>query len=197
MKNILFDSSAHLGQFCLNNERVRIGCKNMQASLVGANSFNTCGAWTDLENGRVDRTIWNIDERLQNAYYPFLDRLFTIASVDQSQISAEVESIAHELRSKLPTLSVYSRFNKATSIVLRCSNIYTLFAEMFDRSVQEYLKSNHGIQVKYPHAEKELAYSDPRLEAFYQSAITQLRTGGVDLLSAIADERSVLKQLSS
>lgn len=188
MERILFDASTHLGQFCLDNEPVRIGCKNMHIDFMeGCQS----GAWTDLENGRVDRTIWNLPAALQNAYYPFMDQFFSAAPVDQPTMNMDIEDMAQKLRVQFPYLSLYSRYGVAMAIVQNRAEIHTLFDEMFKSDLRDGLVEQHEIKIIYPSASHEKTYSDVELEKAYENAVATFRAAQVDILSCLADRRQI------
>lgn len=191
MERILFDSSSHLGQFCLDNERVRIGCKNMQVSLVNQGIMAKNGAWTDFENGRVDRTIWNLPRQVQEAYYPFMDSYFSMARVDQVQTDNDAENKAHDLRRMFPDLSFYSRINLATAVSQNRHYLYSLFCEMVQSKRQEKIQKYCEISIIFPADEREEKYEDPELELFYQTALSTFKKNNRDMIKSLVDNRKI------
>jgi RsiW-degrading membrane proteinase PrsW (M82 family) len=104
MKKILFDCSSHLGQFSTSDEDVRKGCKNMQAGISLREEDDCVGTWTDLENGRTDRTVWNLPEDVQAHYYPIMDRFYSIMNVRQEPLAEAEEDLAIQLKRELPAV---------------------------------------------------------------------------------------------
>lgn len=188
MPGLLFDNSAYLGQFCLDDESIRMGCKNVQVGLM-----SQAGSWIDLENGRADKTIWSIRRDLQDVFYPYMDRFFSLARVEQIQMGGDVEHMASALRQKFPALSFYSRMNLATAIAQKRDTVCTLFEEMFDPHFQESMLREHGIKILNPSANEEAAYKDAELEDLYQKTLTAMKKSRMDLLRLMADERRIYK----
>jgi hypothetical protein len=191
MKKILFDCSSHLGQFCTSDEEIRMGCKNMQASISLNEADDCVGAWTDLENGRADRSIWNLPEEVQAHYYPIMDRFYSITNVRQEPLSEEEEDIALRLRTELPGLSVYSRHTCARAIAHGITEVYTLIEELLADAVRSHMSSTHGVNITKPSAKEEIAYADDLLEQRYQSAIQAFRLLEVNVPTSLADTRRV------
>ncbi|MDA1208879.1 MAG: DUF6190 family protein [bacterium] len=191
MKNIIFDSSSHLGQFCTTNEDIRRGCKNMQASISPLGDDDCIGQWTDLENGRTDRAIWNLQTEVQDAYYPVMDRYYSITNVEQQALSMFEEDIAYRLVPYLPRLSPNSRHTCARAIVRGASEIHTLFKELLSEDVVSYMASHHNITIHKPQSKEELSYKDAILEERYQTALKTFRLFGVNPPAQLDDKRSV------
>jgi len=189
MKNILFDASSHLGQFCISDDAIRKGCKNMQASISPADSQECVGGWTDLENGRADRTIWNLPDGLQEHYYPVMDRFYSITNVQQLPLTNEEEHIAADLAKVFPSLGLYSRYTCARAITQKATEVYTLVVELLSANVADFMRTTYGIHMVLPSAEKEISYADPALEQRYQAALQAFRHFSVNPLEIIADDR--------
>lgn len=191
MNKIIFDCSSHLGQFCTDNESVRIGCKNVQASISPVDDFGTIGAWTDLENGRADRSIWNLPTEAQDDYYPVMDRFYSIMNVAQDPITNIEEDISARLRAALPELSLYSRYTCARAITMQANEIQTLVKELLDDTVLNYMQESYGITVVKPAADVEESYSDSVLEARYQTALETFKKCNINIPNALADSRDL------
>lgn len=191
MKKILFDCTSHLGQFCTSDEDVRKGCKNMQAGISLRDEDACMGTWTDLENGRTDRTVWNLPEDVQAHYYPIMDRFYTIMNVRQEPVTETEEELAMQLKRELPALSLYSRHTCARAIAQGVDEVYTLIAELLTENVSAYM-SAHGVRLMKPEAQQEMPYADEILEHRYQSAMRAFRACNLDLPAALADTRKVI-----
>lgn len=190
MEKILFDCSSHLGQFCTTDEDVRRGCKNTQASFSPRGKFSRMGMWTDLENGRTDRTVWNLPPEIQDHYYPIMDRFFSLTNVQQEPVSdREVEWVL-QLRNQFPLLSPYSRHTCAAAIMQGATDIHTLIQELLTNDVSDFMASC-GVIVTKPMAKEEMEYPDALLEQRYQSALKAFRACNLDLPYALADARKV------
>jgi hypothetical protein len=192
MNKILFDCSSHLGQFCTTDEDVRRGCKNVQAGISLAGKDECVGAWTDLENGRTDRTMWNLPHEAQDHYYPIMDRFYSIMNVQQEPLSEAEEDTAVHLRSELPSLSLYSRHTCARAIVQGIAEVYTLIEELLAEDVRSHMASVHGVSIMKPSAKEEIAYADALLEQRYQSAMQAFRLLGVNVPAVLADARKII-----
>lgn len=190
MKKILFDCSSHLGQFSTSDENVRKGCKNMQGSISFINNSECIGAWNDLENGRADRTIWNLPSHIQDYYYPIMDRFYSIMNVHQEPIRTTEEARAAQLKIELPELSLYSRFTCARAVDQKVQEVHTLVAELLTDTVKDFL-SGYGISVIKPEAAVELPYADTLLEERYQAAMEIFRANAINLPKQLADARTI------
>lgn len=191
MKRILFDCSSHLGQFCTSDEDVRKGCKNMQAGISLREEDDCVGTWTDLENGRTDRTVWNLPEDVQAHYYPIMDRFYSIMNVRQEPLAEAEEELAIQLKSELPALSLYSRHTCARAIAQSVDEVHTLIAELLAEDVAAYMFAR-GVRMVKPEAPEEIPYADEVLEQRYQSAMQAFRACNLDLPAALADTRKVI-----
>lgn len=191
MKKILFDSSTHLGQFCTSDEEVRKGCKNTHAHLSPVGEKFLIGAWTDAENGRTDRAIWNMPVQVQDDFYPYMDAFFSLINVEQVPMGVDEEDTALGLRSDVPSLSTLSRQTCARAICTGIRELHTLFQELLDERVRETLQDNWDITVRKPCDEIEFPYEDTVLEARYQTALKAFERFGINPPTALDDERMV------
>jgi len=196
MKNILFDASSHLGQFCISDEAIRKGCKNMQASISPVGADDLIGGWTDLENGRADRTVWNLPDDVQDCYYPVMDRFYSITNVCQPPLTEKEELLAMKLAEAFPLVDLYSRYTCARAITQKATEIHTLNAELLSTDVIEFMQSAHGIKMILPRAEVEMGYSDPVLEQRYQTALQAFRHAALNAPEIITDDRERILRLS-
>lgn len=191
MKKILFDCSSHLGQFCTSDEGVRKGCKNMQAGISLREKDDCIGTWTDLENGRTDRTVWNLPEDVQAHYYPIMDRFYSIMNVRQEPLTEAEEVLVMQLKNELPALSLYSRHTCARAITERVDEVHTLIAELLAEDAAAYM-SARGVRMVKPESQEEIPYADEVLEQRYQSAMQVFRSCKLDLPRQLADNRVVV-----
>lgn len=187
MEKVLFDSSSHLGQFCISNENIRAGCKRSQAEILASAN----GVWTDAENGRVDKTIWSLSRELQGKYYDVMDLYFSEANVQQDPMTDEEMELSLALRKDLPTLHPYSRITCARAIVNGISEIHTLFAELLSPETRSYM-AKHKISVIQPNSALKETYIDSDLEDYYWHALKAFRSYGLDAPTLLDDPRAVL-----
>ena len=162
----------------------------MQASLSSLDSHDVVGSWTDLENGRTDRTVWNLPGTVQDSYYPLMDRFYSITNVEQDVLSDEEEEYASSLRQVFPVLSLYSRYTCARAVLHTVAEVHTLVAELLDEQVISYL-SRQNIRVVKPSADIEKSYADPLLEERYQTALETFRLFHVNPPAVLADSRAL------
>lgn len=161
----------------------------MQASIALYGDDARIGIWNDLENGRADRTIWNLPIPVQDVFYPLMDRFYSIATVEQPALSNEEEDWAHALRGILPALSLYGRYACARAILSGASEIYTLVSELLQNDVCAHMSERYGICIIRPSAEVEQPYLDALLEERYQNALATFKAFNVNPMQVLADKR--------
>lgn len=181
MKKILFDASSHLAQFTLMDEQARIASKNLHVAMEKDKGFQ--GAWTDLDNGRVDRTIWTLERDLQDQYYPFMDRFFSLGSVSQEAFTDE-ESFAQGLSNEI-SLSFYSRMALSAAVKQQIKQVVTLYDEILSEEVSGMMRADYGLDIAKPLNGVEEFFADPELEECYQVALEAFRKSRVEILCVL------------
>jgi len=189
---ILFDASVHLGQFSLASEQIRIGCKNSQASISSKESATRAGFWTDNENGRVDSSVWTLGRNLQDNYYPYMDNFFSLKNIYQVQLAKDSTKKALELTDQNLGLSFVSAYTCATAITSKVSEVHTLYADLLNNSVVEFMKSDHGILILKPFSDSENMFDEEVLEKTYGVALAAFQQENVDALKSLNDDRELI-----
>lgn len=163
----------------------------MQASVSPLGTDDVVGQWTDLENGRTDRAIWNLPTAVQDTYYPVMDRYYSIMNVKQQPMTETEEDLSIALRKQLASLNPYSRQTIATAILSGTTEIHTLFAELLSDDVVSYVRDEHDIQIVLPEANVEQEYRDAVLEERYHTALKTFALFGVNPPAQLDDTRAV------
>lgn len=196
MKHILFDAGSHLGQFCLSNEQVRLGCKEMQVAIAARADAVCVGHWTDQENGRIDSTIWSLPRQVQDAYYPFMDRFFSSANIRQAPLQDEDIDLMRTLRAEMEVatgcvIGLLDCLNCARAVHAGAQTIFTLSVAMLDPAVVAYMHSQCSISVRQPIADRDIPYPDLELEKCYQQALRTFQHSRIDPLKVMKDSRQL------
>lgn len=192
MEKFYFDGSVFLGQFTKQDEQVRKGCKNVCISASQKEDAATVGVSNDIENARIDQTLWGI-EYAEGPFWGYMDRFYARQAIEQREFTDDIEDCSYELKTTLPTLGVNSRLSVATAILSNVSEIYTLYAELLHTNVRGFLSEHHGIEVIEPCAESENAYNDPILEELYRAAHRSFAVLNTDPLARVADSRRLFQ----
>lgn len=191
MNKILFDASSHLGQFDTTNLQVQAGCKNLHTQMEKGKAI---GFWTDLDNGRVDRSIWSLPRDVQDDYYPYMDRFFSLSGIKQKPFFEEDEELAIELKSSFSKLSLYSRYEIAQAVSHQVDEIRTLFSELLEPDVVEHVRDTFGIEISQPFAEEAEDFDDKEMEQCFQTALETFHAQRVQMLEVLRgnDRREVM-----
>jgi hypothetical protein len=189
MKTILFDASIHFGQFCINNEDLRIRCKNSQAMLLPNEDADRKGFYTYFENGWMDSVIWNLEREVQDIYYPFMDVFFSNKNISGLADNIEEMSFATMLATKFPSMSSSSAITCALAVTRRADEVHTLYKSMLDPRLIKYMQDNYGVLVQEPPLDKEINFtcSHHNLEELYQASLVSFKKGDVALTEKLHD----------
>jgi hypothetical protein len=147
------DATLFLGMNCAE-ENVRIACKSYFAARLADRVVMS------LEQvGRCDDLVWGFPREVQDAYYPFMDNLHTMMSIDRiGYDDTDLRSApAAEPPGGLPTherLLLGMVLNRGGTL----------------RSVSSRLLDRPGLPVRAPEEGPELAFPEP-LERLYQQSL--------------------------
>lgn len=176
--NVMFDASIHLGQFCTRSEQTRIACKHSQISIE-----RSPATWTDTENGRVDNAIWSLPRALQDEFYPFMDRFFSIMQINQIQLAQADAQLALNLMSDELKLSFQSSYLCSVALSTQVQELHTLYTDLLERDASALLQSRFGLLVRHPALDRtEAFYADVELETAYQRALHAFTDANLDVL---------------
>jgi hypothetical protein len=187
MKKILFDASIHLGQFDIENEERRISCKNSQASISEKSGEGLIGYYTFNENGWMDKIIWFLERKAQDAFYPFMDNYFSTRNIAGIPLSQKNLVLAQELSTKFPKLDISNALSCSVAISNNINIIHTYYPTLLDRSIVEYMKKNN-IAITFPPSSKELLFTqnkNPDIETLYQAALREFKKNKVKIFTRL------------
>lgn len=137
------------------DERTRVACKNY---FVGS-CQKRCGM--SLENiGICDALVWSLPRKIQDAYYPFMDTLHTVATIEKLAYT-DVDLRAALDDPRLRSLLLQDRL----SVAMAMNMGGTLF------TMRQTLLGQGDLPVREPsRSGAERAFS-PMLEALYQNSL--------------------------
>lgn len=189
MSTILFDASVHLGQLCITSERIRNGCKQSQSTLSEKSGTDYIGLWTDNENGRVDNAIWSIPREVQDVFYPFMDRFYSMKNIHQIIIDRSDAEEAIMLMDANLGLTYQSAFTCAVAARHKVNEIHTLYGDLLSAKCMGYMESRYGIIIKCPLNDAEETYPEDVLEQTYQDALATFSAHKMNIFDVIHDPR--------
>jgi hypothetical protein len=175
--SVLFDASIHLGQFCIQSDQTRLACKHSQGALA-----STIGIWTDTENGRVDNAIWTLPRVLQDEFYPFMDRFFSIMRIDQIQLAEGDAKFAMELMKCGLHISFQSAYICSVAISQKAQELQTLYSDLLKPEASTHIQTHFGLSIRQPPYDENVLYADTELESAYQRALSAFTDANVDVL---------------
>jgi acetate kinase len=146
------DSSVFMGMHS-KNEKERIACKNFFINRISKT------VWMSLEQvGKCDDIIWsNFSSKIQESYYPFMDRLHTIMEIKRIPFDKKtVDSLSNINDSGL---SQEEKFIVAV-VIAQNAKLYTFNKKLLN------LEKNF---IKAPDSGNEEKFSD--LEEAYQESL--------------------------
>ncbi len=192
-KRVLFDASVHLGQFCLSSDEVRFGCKGSQAGLSRKGEEECVGLWTDNENGRVDNAIWSLPREVQDTFYPFMDRFYSIKQINQVPLERSDAERAIKLLDLHSGISFLSAYTCAVAMRIGAAEIHSLFKDLHADSIVQFMQSKN-VLVQKPSLSKEQSFPESELEVTYQDALSHFKKAHVDVLDFLHDDRDLTHQ---
>lgn len=190
MDTILFDASIHLGQFSLANETIRLACKVSQSSLGEKSKTGIKGFISFNENSLVDDMIWNLDRSAQDVFYQFMDVFHSVKNIDRIAIDYRHMEIALGISKQLK-LEPSSALSCAIAINLKIPFIHTLYSDLLNENVINYMKSEHNIHVIVPSGNEEANYQEDQLENYYREVINHFKKDNIDLFEQLKIKTSI------
>ncbi|HLD07765.1 MAG TPA: 2OG-Fe dioxygenase family protein [Candidatus Peribacterales bacterium] len=182
-KNILFDSSSHLGQFDLH-EPTRIACKNAQVAF--ANDHRLSGAYTFEENTYVDKTIWQLERGIQDTFFRFMDLFQSIKNITQIPLNPRTCILASQLKQDSEhhisdALTVAAAIDRNFDLI---QTLRSAIGKIVQNTHRENLPAVDQLDQLDQHSNiQEHSYNDQTLECAYQDALRAIRDNKVNLLS--------------
>lgn len=181
MTKILFDTSIHLGQFCINSEDMRIACKNSQASVSAKPGSEIVGVVTFNENSWTDHIVWGLKREVQDIFYKFMDVLHSVKNIERIPLSTTDAKLAVEFSKKFG-LDISNALSCAVAISQKANEIHTYYQTLIDSKVRELLKNHYDIVISSPLILNELQYTEKELERHYQDALSVFKKAGINLI---------------
>jgi len=178
---ILFDNSVHLGQFCINNERVRISAKNSQIIISSKPNTECVGVESFNENAFSDDIIWGIPREPQDVFYKFMDVYHSLKNVDRVPLNNEDSENALKISKDLG-INISNALTCAIAIRTKANEVHSFYSEFKKGNVVHFL-STHGIVVNNPTSEKENSFSEDNLETYYKDSFACFKKCEIDLVS--------------
>lgn len=179
---LVFDSSIHLGQFCPNNEAMRVFSKNSQACLSQKPSNQTVGLVSFDENSFADDFIWSLERKVQDTFYKFMDRFHSITNITRIPLSQNTLKLTSALSKK---------FGIQTSNALTCSlamqngaqELHSFYSDFKKPKLVDYLAKN-GVKVNNFVESSEKQFASKELEKFYQETLVTFRSNKINPVAA-------------
>lgn len=177
---VAFDNSIHLGQFSTADESMRIAAKNSQAmislkpesAIIGIEAFN--------ENTYSDDIIWTLEREPQDKFYKFMDVYHSITNILRVPLTRENAELALLIHKEIK-IDMANALTCAVAVVHHADEIHSIYGEMMDLSVVNYMRHQFGIAVKVPSVTKEISFTNSELESYYQDALATFRIAGIHL----------------
>jgi|GEM_PF-1619195 len=192
-KKIIFDASIHLGQFSLD-EKIRIFCKNSQASLsIKINGDLVQGFYTHEENGWMDHIIWSIDRTTQDIFYPFMDLFYSEARAEAIPLNADLLEKCSVLAKIFPKIHAHILLTCAAAIRYNIDEIHSVYPEFKNQHLINHLRDT-GIVVITQGSEREIPfpeYTDGDLEDLYQNARKRFSNKQINIID-ILSKRNII-----
>lgn len=180
MKKILFDSSIHLGQFCTNNESLRLACKNSQVSLSTKPKKETIGVISFDENSWSDDIIWQLERKTQDIFYKFMDVFHSVKNIDRIALSVKDAELALKIAKKTK-LNMANSLSCAVAITKKVNEIHTVYPSLLASDIKTFMQEGYNITILKPEAIHELLYTEEGLEKQYQEALAVFKKESIDL----------------
>lgn len=184
MKKILFDSSIHFGQFCINSEEIRIACKNSQVLISTKPNKENIGIVTFNENSWVDHIVWSLERETQDIFYKFMDLFHSIKNLQRIPLTNKDVQLAMELSEKFE-LDISNALTWAVAVSQEASEVHTYYKSLLNPVVVDYVKSQFNIRITKPSFGKELKFLEDNLEGYYHNSLITFRKNNVNLLEKL------------
>lgn len=164
------DASLFLGMHS-TSEAVRIACKNYFVQR-----YEQTVGMSDDQGGKCDRVIWKYPRKIQDIYYPFMDRLRTDMDVQCLEYAEEDVNVALSDR-RLKRLKTSQKLTLGM-VLARGGSLYTVEAQLYELNSK--LAEDKRLAIAYPQLEHEQVFPDDVLEECYRQSLA-LRIEAHDL----------------
>lgn len=180
MKKIVFDNSIHLGQFAINNEQLRIACKNSQVILSNKAEEEVVGIESFNENTYSDDIIWSLERSVQDTFYPFMDVYHSVKNIIRTPLHSDDTETALKI-SKEFNIILSNALTCAIAIREKADEIHSIYSEFKSKELIEFMES-FNILIILPGFSEEMQF-ESNLEDLYQKALEKFKDSGVNLLN--------------
>lgn len=179
----MFDSSIHLGQFHLADERIRLAAKNSQViisskpetAIIGVEAFN--------ENSYSDDIIWTLEREPQDSFYRFMDVYHSVKTIDRIPLNVADAGSALAIQRQFG-LHMSNALTCAVAIANRTDELHSIYSEFSREDLIATMQEKYGIRITLPSADQELRFAEQGLEQFYQDALATFRRWNAELTPA-------------
>lgn len=184
MKKILFDTSIHLGQFCTNDESIRIACKNSQISLSAKTKNLNIGVITFNENSWADDIIWSLDQKTQSVFYKFMDTFHSVKNIQRVPLNSKDMALALKIAQELK-IDSSNALSCAVAITQKVDDVHTIYPDLLKQKVRQFMKKNYNIKIIRPKTSGQINYAEKNLEKYYTDALKKFTKKNINLVGRL------------
>jgi hypothetical protein len=184
MTRILFDSSIHLGQFCISDETLRLACKNSQASISAKPENEIVGVVSFNENSWSDHIIWSLERDVQDVFYKFMDVFHSVKNIDRIELLPSDAKLALEIAENLG-IDISNALSCAIAVGHQVDEIHTFYPSLMTPQSKGWMAKHYGIAISLPTAHQERKFSEQDLEQYYQDTLLTFRQTATNLIEQL------------
>ncbi|MFO1351948.1 MAG: DUF6190 family protein [Gammaproteobacteria bacterium] len=177
---IAFDTSIHLGQFCINNEHLRVASKNSQALISETLKNEVIGVEAFNENSYADHIIWSLERGLQDTFYRFMDVFHSVKHIIRVPLTTRDAEQALKIQRQLG-IDIANALTCAVAINEEVNEVHTFYHELQRADVVDFMRDQFNIVISEPATVRELRFGEPGLEQYYQDALAAFHKAHVNL----------------
>jgi hypothetical protein len=176
---LVFDSSIHLGQFCITDEQTRILAKNSQIMISDKPDNAVTGIESFNEVAYADHIIWSLDREPQDIFYKFMDTFHSEKNILRVPLSQEETRLMNDIASQY-NIHPSNALTCALAITQKASTIHSLYSD-FQRADVIALLESYNIKTNSNIAQREQRFSNPALETYYQNTLTTFQAMDINM----------------
>jgi len=176
---LVFDTSIHLGQFCIADERVRIAAKNSQVMISTKPEHQVLGIESFNENSFSDHIIWTLERSVQDTFYRFMDVYHSVKNVTRVPLTPPDAESALAIHRETG-LDLSNALTCALAIRFGVDEIHTFYPELAAEPIARRFWDKFGIRIAPADAVEEQRFPAD-LEAYYRDALSAFRAAKINL----------------
>lgn len=176
---LVFDNSIHLGQFSINNERLRVGAKNSQILISAKPSTKVVGVESFNEIGYSDNIIWNLEREPQNIFYKFMDVYHSVKNIERTPLTASDAKKALEIANTYQ-IHLSNALSIAIAVDRKAAEIHSFYPDFQKPQIVELLKTA-DIATPTMRELEEKQFEEQNLEQCYQDALNTFKKHRIEL----------------